>query len=68
MDGDSCGKLLTCLNQKLLKLDYVCESVDESHHYSSSRMIMILAEFEREFSINYIIRMLKNYQIKMHSL
>ena len=49
MDGDSCGKLLTCLNQKLLKLDYVCESVDESHHYSSSRMIMILAEFEREF-------------------
>lgn len=49
MDSDSCGKLLTCLNQKLLKLDYVCESVDKRHHYSSARMIMILAEFEREF-------------------
>lgn len=49
MDGDSCGKLLSCLNQKLLKMDYVCESVEKSHHYSSARMIMILAEFEREF-------------------
>lgn len=43
------SKLLLAIDEGKIRSDYLCDSVKDFTHYPTSRVIMILAAFEREF-------------------
>lgn len=43
------AKLFTCIKKEKFGFQHLCESIDSTHHYPVSRVIMIFSEFEREF-------------------
>ena len=43
------GKLITNIKNGILGFQHLCDSIENTHHYPVSRIIMILSEFEREF-------------------
>lgn len=43
------AKLFTAIKNDLLGFQHLCISIDDRRHYPASRIIMILAEFEREY-------------------
>ena len=43
------GKLFTCIKQEKFSFQHLCESIDSTHHYPVSRIIMVFSAFEREF-------------------
>ena len=47
--GEKTAKLLTVIKNYKIDFQYLCDSIDDTHHYPMSRVIMILTEFEREF-------------------
>ena len=51
--GENSSKLLTAIKSGKLGFAHISESIDGRRHYSSGRMIMIMAEFEREFRSIY---------------
>ena len=42
-------KLFTCIKNEKFSFQHLCDAIDSTHHYPVSRIIMIFAEFEREF-------------------
>lgn len=46
-------KLFTAIKNGKLGFEHLCESIDNTHHYPVSRIIMILTEFEREYRTIY---------------
>lgn len=43
------AKLFNCIKKEEFGFQHVCKSIDSTHHYPVSRIIMIFSEFEREF-------------------
>lgn len=44
-----CSRIFTAINNKVLGFQHICNSIDDMRYFPSSRIIMILAEFEREY-------------------
>lgn len=43
------GALITSMKNGKIGFQHLCDSIEDAHHYPTSRIIMILGEFEREF-------------------
>lgn len=43
------SSLFSAIKQSKMGYAHICDSIDDRRHYSSGRMIMIMAEFEREY-------------------
>jgi len=43
------AKIFTLINKNKIGFGHICKSIDDTRHYSVSRTIMILTEFEREY-------------------
>ncbi|WP_125116787.1 hypothetical protein [Agathobaculum sp. Marseille-P7918] len=43
------GALITSMKNGEIGFQHLCDSIEDAHHYPTSRIIMILGEFEREF-------------------
>ena len=50
---DKVGQLFAMIKNSEIGLQHLCKSLDDILHYSPSRIIMILAEFENEFNNFY---------------
>ena len=51
--GTHTAELFSLVAKHTFDYEHICESIDDTHIYSSSRAFMILAEFERESSDIY---------------
>ena len=62
--GEKTCKMLTVIKNNKLSFHHVCKCIDDQRHYLSSRIIMILAEFEREYRNIYGIDYLRSDRYK----